>query len=301
MTIVSVKIYSSQKEEVLSTVTLPNEDISNLSSILKQAPLSLIIDSNIHDIQGLLLNQYLFVHTKTSSKFTIVAIATLNTSFFEIETFLTLLKQELSSFNPKSLLEDNEAFQIVCEQIIQRMESQNEISIALLGLDKAGKTTFLNILKDQQSLTGFKEYLPTKSLNIDTIHLKNIPYRIKLFDLGMAFQSHWWMFAGECEGFIFFIDAADISRRNEAMELFNEIRNFWDCPYVIAANKVDICKIHNIRKYLARKLKVSIRKVYETNTSTGEGVESLLEGLITTEINNKSISISLVTPNHKKR
>jgi len=301
MTIVSVKLYNSQKEEVLSTVTLPNGHTSNLSNILKQAPMSLILDSNIHDIQGLLLNHYLFVHTKTFSNFTIVIIATLNTSFFEIETFLTLLKQELSSFNPKSLFEDNEAFELACEQIIQYIESQNEISIALLGLDKSGKTTFLNNLKDEQSLTGFKEYLPTKSLNIEIIYLKNYPYRVKLFDLGMAFQSHWWMFAGECEGFIFFIDAADTSRRNEAMELFHEIRNFWDCPYVIAANKVDMCKILNIRKYFARKLKVSIRKVYETNTSTGEGVLSLLKGLINNEIKNQSISISLVTPNQKKR
>ena len=299
--IISVKIYSSQKEEVFSTVTLPNGVNSNLSNILRQVPLPLIFDSNFHDIQGLVLNQYIIVRTKTSTQHTIVAIATLNTSFFEIETFLSLLKCEFSSSNPESLYEDNEAFQIICEQIIQRIELQNEIKIALLGLDKAGKTTFLSILKDEQSLTGFKEYLPTKSLNIHTINLKNIPSPIKLFDLGMAFQSHWWMFAGECEGFIFFIDAADINRRNEAMDLFHEIRNFWDCPYVIAANKIDICKIHNIRKYFARKLKVSIRKVYETNTSTGEGVVPLLEGLINNEIKNKSIAISLVTPSQNKR
>jgi signal recognition particle receptor subunit beta len=109
----------------------------------------------------------------------------------------------------------------------------------------------------------------------------------------MRFQNQWWKFSRESDGYIFFVSSDD-TRMNEARDLLQEVRNFWDLPFVVAANKRDTAKISNIRKYVCRKLRVPRKIVYETETSTGFGLIELLEGL-EKEIQGKKVVVSNVS------
>ncbi len=118
--------------------------------------------------------------------------------------------------------------------------------------------------------------------------------QLQFYDLGWAFQPQWWRFSNESDGYIFFVDSSDSDRIKKSQELLQEIRNFWDRPFIVAANMRDTSRIVNIRKYLARKFRISSRKIYEINTWTGDGILPLLEGLVKREIEGKKIAVSMV-------
>ena len=245
-------------------------------------------------VQALIINNQLIAFHNTPNDLLLVGSATLNTSFHELEQFLELLSDSLGNKNPFQN-DSTEPFQRLCESIINTVDSTKELKIALLGLDGSGKTTFANYFAENQPLAVSASYLPTSLLNIVKVkRIGDLPFHFQFFDLGMAFQRHWWKFRQACNGFIFFMDSSDSQRMTQAQELFQELRNFWDLPCVIAANKCDISKIVNLRKYIARKLRVPVKYVYETETWNGIGLLSLIKGLVKQEIQAKKIAASLV-------
>ncbi len=93
---------------------------------------------------------------------------------------------------------------------------------------------------------------------------------------------------------------ADIKSIKKSISLFDDIRNFWDHPFVVAANKIDVCSIRNPRRYLSRKLQVPIRLVYKVETSTGSGLDKLMRGLIKNEIMDKNLNTPVI-PQQKSK
>ncbi len=300
MTLLSVKVFDRSNSELNSTVSVSSDrkfyDLIPLLGRLARE------ETQQGRTQGLIINERLFAFRSAINDLMLVATATINTSFQKLELFLELLCEFLTNEipTPESIV-STKNFQDVCNSIVETVDGSSiELKIALLGLDRSGKTTFVNFFKENQSLAGFDSYQPTQNLNIiRTDNISDLP-QIQFFDLGYAFQQQWWRFSSESDGYIFFVDSSDSSRIKKSEELLQEIRNFWDLPFVVAANMRDTSKIVNIRKYLARKFRISSKKIFETNTWTGAGILPLLEGLVKREIQANKIMVSLVHSNKNK-
>ena len=288
MTLFAVKVFDDHNNEVASTISV-NTDNCNLSEILPTIRKLILDQKGKNSPQGWVCGKYSFVFDYITSKnLFVVAIASLNTSFVKLERFLGLLKESFET----SMIDTNgkistKLFQDTCDALVKSVDSVPNLSISLLGLAKSGKTSFIQQYITEQQLAGFNSYEPTKLVNIVNLQRSSDLAHIRFYDLGMAFQQHWWKFSSESDGYIFFIDMSDSNSINASKELLEEIRNFWDLPFVIAANKMDNSIIKNPRRYLSRKLFVPIRLIYEVETSTGVGLKALLHGLVTNEIQTK--------------
>ncbi|XP_040131525.1 ADP-ribosylation factor-related protein 1 isoform X7 [Ictidomys tridecemlineatus] len=104
------------------------------------------------------------------------------------------------------------------------MFQKDEYCILILGLDNAGKTTFL-----EQSKTRFnKQYkgmslskiTTTVGLNIGTVDVGKT--RLMFWDLGgqEELQSLWDKYYAECHGVIYVIDSTDEERLSESKQAF---------------------------------------------------------------------------------
>jgi signal recognition particle receptor subunit beta len=288
MTLFAVKVFDEFNNEVASTISV-NADNCNLSELLPTLRQLIINQNTKNSPQGWVCGNYSFLFDYISSKrLFLVAIASLNTSFVKLEKFLKLLKVSLMEYLlDVSGMVSSKFFQDTCDTLVKTVDSSPNLSISLLGLAKSGKTTFIQQHITEQQLAGFNSYEPTRLVNIVNLEGSSDLTQIRFYDLGMAFQQHWWKFSTESDGYIFFIDMSDSISINASKELLEEIRNFWDLPFVIAANKMDNSIVKNPRRYLSRKLFVPIRLIYEVETSTGVGLEALLQGLVSNEIQTK--------------
>lgn len=299
MTILSVKILDANDTELCSTISVSFDlKFRSLIPFLR----NLLVTTSQEQIQGqvqaYIQGEYIIAFLTTDHNWLLVAIATVSTSYLKIQRFLELLHDFMPTDDYPL---DSEKFQNLCDQIISSVDTRPIINIALLGLDKSGKTTFIRYFEENQPL-GFEPYHPTELLNIVKIQqIGTFPYSFRFIDLGYSFRQNWYKFSKEADAYIYFIDSSDAKRMNQSRDLLQEIRNFWDKPYVIAANKYDSSKVHNISKYVARKFRVPLRQIYETETSTGKGLLPLLEGLINQKFILKKIPISLLHTRKRKK
>lgn len=297
LALLSVKVFDKNNNEIQSTVSVSIDKFAHaliplIGELVRE-------ESHQNHVQALVRENYILSFYNTPEDFLLVAYSTPNTSFRKLQRFLEDLGEKirvditLNKSNPS-----NEDFQDICDSIAKSIDTEIELRISLLGLDRSGKTTFANHFSEDSCLAVFNSYTPTNLLNIVNIHpIDNLP-SMKLYDLGMAFQNQWWKFSGESDGYIFFVSSDD-GRMNEARDLLQEIRNFWDLPFVVAANKRDTTRISNLRKYISRKLRVPIKLIYETETSTGFGLVELLEGLVK-EIHGKRTIVNKLFYSRKK-
>lgn len=301
MTLLSVKVFDKNNRELNSTVSVSrNKKFHNLIPLLSRLARE---KSHRGQTQGLIINGRLIVFRTTVNNLLLVLIATKNTSFQRLVQFLDLLSENIKRADSTSeTMVNTRHFQELCNSIVNRVDSSiNQLKIALLGLDRSGKSTFSNFFREDHPLVEFESYRPTQLLDIiRTDFVSNLP-QIQFFDLGYAYHAQWWRWSSESDGYIFFVDSSNTDRIKKSQELLQEIRNFWDCPFIVAATMRDISRIVNIKKYLSRKFHISSRKIYETNTWTGDGILPLLEGLIKQEIQVKNTAVSLVHARKKNR
>ena len=300
MTLLSVKVFDDANEEIVSTISVTPDNCQTSASLPAIRRL-IIQNNNTQPVQGWVCGDKLLAFSYLNSqKVLLLAIASINTSFSKLQSFLELLgksyKSRLFEKHQPSFQKD---FQDVCDSIVTMVDSSTTLSISLLGLARSGKTTFIQQHIIEQQLAGFNSYEPTRLVNIVSYERSTPSPHIRFYDLGMAFQQHWWKFSTESDGYIFFVDISDNRSIYASKELLEEIRNFWDLPYVIAANKIDIGSIKNVRRYLSRKLLVPIRLIYETESATGVGFDPLLEGMLS-EIHKNTSYSSIIQPQSTK-
>ena len=299
MPLLSVKVFDEKNSEVMSA-----DSVSNSPQFFDLVPVlgKLAREDNQKDCtQGIIINNQLIAFRATIQDLILVTVASVNTSFQRLELFLNLLDDHLSKNPPTPESISSRDFHDLCNSLIKAIDNSNtELKVSLLGLERSGKSTFVNYFREDRPLAGFESYNPTQLLDIIRIDARgNLP-QIQFYDLGYAFQQHWWRFSNESDAFIFFVDSSNSKQIRKSQELFQEVRNFWDLPFVIAANMRDISRIANIRKYLARRFCISSRKIYETNTSTGDGILALLEGLVKNELQGSKLAVPAVHSNTKK-
>ncbi|KHN79105.1 ADP-ribosylation factor-related protein 1 [Toxocara canis] len=119
--------------------------------------------------------------------------------------------------------------------------------IVIVGLDNAGKTTFLEQTK-MKFTRGYQMLNPLKitstvGLNIGKIEIGSV--RLNFWDLGGQEELHplWHKYFEDCHALIFVVDACDVSRFSEVASAFKRIMNneaVQRMPILVVCNKSDV-------------------------------------------------------------
>lgn len=132
---------------------------------------------------------------------------------------------------------------------------KDEYCILILGLDNAGKTTFLEAAKTK-FIKEYKPMYPTKftstvGLNIGQIDVSGI--RINFWDLGgqKELQCLWDKYYSESHGVIYIIDSSDRGHIPESKDTFDSVissENLSGVPLLVLANKQDVPECMGVRE-----------------------------------------------------
>nr|XP_033818964.1 ADP-ribosylation factor-related protein 1 isoform X3 [Geotrypetes seraphini] len=127
------------------------------------------------------------------------------------------------------------------------MFQKDEYCILILGLDNAGKTTFLEQTKIHFNRNykgmSLSKITSTVGLNIGAIDLGKV--RLMFWDLGgqEELQSLWDKYYAESHGVIYVIDSTDEERLSESKKAFEKMitSDVLDgVPILVLANKQDV-------------------------------------------------------------
>jgi ADP-ribosylation factor related protein 1 len=125
---------------------------------------------------------------------------------------------------------------------LERVLRKEELHILILGLDKAGKTTLLEKMKELHGLPGLEwdKILPTVGLNVGRIEAHNC--LLIFWDLGgqVGLRSIWDKYYDEAHAIVYVVDAADSDRLHESKAALDKVlghRDLNGAPLLVFANK----------------------------------------------------------------
>ncbi|WZZ39396.1 hypothetical protein YC2023_035655 [Brassica napus] len=170
------------------------------------------------------------------------------------------------------------------------MFSKTEFHVLILGIDKAGKTTFLEKLKTIYSISEglpHDRIVPTVGLNIGRIEVSNA--KIVFWDLGgqPGLRSIWEKYYEEAHALIYLIDAACPSRFEESKSALEKALRHEDlqgAPLLILANKQDLSNAvsaEELDRYLdLKKLDERVYMFEPVSGYDGRGIKESVEWLV---------------------
>lgn len=126
------------------------------------------------------------------------------------------------------------------------MSRKDEISILVIGLDGAGKTTVLEKVKGLYSdLPGMdpEKILPTVGLNVGKIDFSSST-KLIMWDLGgqLGLRKIWDKYYADCHAILFVVDASNPDRFEEAKDALDKplgSRDTFGAPLLVMASKCD--------------------------------------------------------------
>lgn len=127
-----------------------------------------------------------------------------------------------------------------------------DAKILFLGLDNAGKTTLLRMMKDDRMTSNY----PTLHPHAEELYVGN--RRFRAFDLGghEVARKIWKDYYADTDAIFFLVDAADRTRMAEAREELKKVfetESLRHVPIAVLGNKIDIptaCSEEELRSFL---------------------------------------------------
>lgn len=163
-----------------------------------------------------------------------------------------------------------------------RLLFARRMEVALVGLDHAGKTTFLTQLSLGQAVPA----VPTLGLNVQ--YLRRGALRLKVWDLGGAtrYRSEWSRYARGTDAILFVVDSAAPHRLSQAkkeLHMLLESPELEGIPLLVLSNKHDLqptLSPAELVKGLNLDYIDSAWAVVPVSALTGKGVERAVEWLL---------------------
>lgn len=124
-------------------------------------------------------------------------------------------------------------------ELVTLFKSSKKASLAILGLDNAGKTTLVNLFKEKNIQT-----FPTLGFNVDEVVIHGT--KIKIWDVGgqREFITFWKQYVRDIDGLVFMIDIVDEKRYTASYQGFTSIVPHLEknVPVLLLLNKIDSIK-----------------------------------------------------------
>ena len=123
----------------------------------------------------------------------------------------------------------------------QYLGTQRRLSIAVIGLQNSGKTTFTNLLVGQDFET---DTIPTLGINIRETRLPNHT-QLRIYDLAgqTRFQKLWERCFQEADLLVYMLDLSDLTNWESAKAKLHDViitTNIDHIPILVLGNKVDL-------------------------------------------------------------
>ncbi|KAI1727334.1 ADP-ribosylation factor family domain-containing protein [Ditylenchus destructor] len=135
--------------------------------------------------------------------------------------------------------------------LYKEMVKKDEYFVAVLGLDNAGKTTFVEQFKANfdKSYTRRHPSKITSTVGLNLVKVDCGRVILNLWDLGgeAGLRSLWKTYLEECHIIIYVVDASDVQRLDEAIESLEQIlvsARAPTLPLLILLNKCDTLETH---------------------------------------------------------
>ncbi|SCV70214.1 BQ2448_1608 [Microbotryum intermedium] len=189
--------------------------------------------------------------------------------------------------------------------LIAHASKKEEFSVLIMGLDNAGKTTFLAKIKSLFNETPDVDpasIAPTIGQNIGRITLSSSV--LQFWDLGgqRDIRSLWPKYYSECHAVCFVIDSTDQDRIEECWNVFETIvsdRRVDGVPTLVLANKQDAqgaMKVEDIKQMfnqlIVGKLNVSEGAVMPISALRGDGIREAVQWLFVRVQNSRQMAHS---------
>ncbi|SCV03220.1 LAME_0H08680g1_1 [Lachancea meyersii CBS 8951] len=171
------------------------------------------------------------------------------------------------------------------------LNRKEHYSILILGLDNAGKTTFLEMLKKEyfKSSKSPDKITPTVGQNVATIPIESSV--LKFWDVGgqESLRALWSEYYRQAHGIIFVIDSADRERLEECCQALRTVvmnEEVEGIPVLMLANKQDredrmeVQDIKEVFNKLAEHLGARDSRVLPISALTQEGVKEAAEWIL---------------------
>lgn len=124
------------------------------------------------------------------------------------------------------------------QKLLANFYTQN-LEVVLVGLENAGKTTFVNVMAMGNSV----ETVPTIGLNVKIVKKGNV--KMKCWDIGgqEQYRGEWGRYTRGCDVIIFVVDSfatEKIATARRELHRLLEDRQLATTPLLILSNKIDL-------------------------------------------------------------
>ncbi|KEI39823.1 uncharacterized protein L969DRAFT_27371, partial [Mixia osmundae IAM 14324] len=175
--------------------------------------------------------------------------------------------------------------------LVKHLTRKEEFNVIILGLDNAGKTTFLERVKDNFTDTpglSADKIAPTIGQNISRVTLSSSV--LQFWDLGgqRDMRTIWSKYYAESDAVVFVIDSTDPQRFDECWQVFETVvadRRVDGAPILVLANKRDsdqCVQVEEIKERFNRQVEamnISEGLVMPISALRGEGIREAVNWL----------------------
>ena len=175
--------------------------------------------------------------------------------------------------------------------LYRHLSQKDEFSVLILGLDNAGKTTFLESARAKFSDSNFNPSKVTTTVGLNIAKIESAGIRLNFWDLGgqEELRALWDKYFAECHAVVYTVDSNDRERIAESKESFDRMianDQLRGVPLLVLANKQDLAECMGVREvkpiFADNADRIGRREcmVLPTSGLTGDGVQEGIEWLV---------------------